>query len=89
MKSKHKKFWMLFAEGQGAPTNKHDNYVDALAEARRLMTSKNMVRCYILEATGVVESERTLYHEEITYDDQEQTEKTFEGQVFVAADATF
>lgn len=87
--SKRKKFWMLFAEGQGSPTNKHDNYLDALAEAKRLMNSKNMTRCYILEAVGVVEAERNLYHEEITYEEQEQTEKTFEGQMLVAADATF
>ena len=68
---KRKKFWMLFAEGSGSPTTKHEDYLTALAEAKRLMESKAIARIYILEAVGVVEAEviRNLYHEGIEYDE--------------------
>ena len=69
---KRKKFWMLYAEGSGSPTTKHDNYLTALTEAKRLMDSKQSIaRIYILEAVGVVEAEviRNLYHEGIEYDE--------------------
>lgn len=71
MKTDHKKFYMLFAEGGSNPQRKHDSYMDALIEAKRLMESGKMARVYILEVLGVVEAEviRNLHHMEIKYDE--------------------
>jgi len=67
-----KKFWMLFVEGQSSPTRKHESYLDALQEARRIADASNFkgARIYVLEATGVMAVQRTveLVHKEIKYD---------------------
>jgi protein-tyrosine phosphatase len=75
MKTDHKKMWMLYAEGGSSPTVKHEDYLTALMEAKRLMENKQLARVYIMEAIGVVEAEviRNLHHMEIKYGcEQEQ-----------------
>ena len=44
-----KKFWMLYAEGSGAPTQKHPDYMTAMLEAKRIMDQPNFkgARVYI------------------------------------------
>ena len=67
-----KKFWMLFAEGGSSPTHKHESYLDAIQEAKRIASANNYKGgcIYILEATGVIGVRRTvdLVHTEIKYD---------------------
>ena len=67
-----KKFWMLFVEGQSSPTHKHESYLDALEEAKRIAGLKDFkgVRIYVLEAVGVIAVQHTveLVHKEIKYE---------------------
>ena len=67
-----KKFWMLFVEGQSSPTHKHEDYMTATLEAKRIMDQPNFkgARVYILEATGLVEAKVTkeFTHNEINYE---------------------
>lgn len=66
------KFWMLFVEGQSSPTHKHEDYMTATLEAKRIMDQPNFkgARVYILEATGLVEAKVTkeFTHTEIKYE---------------------
>lgn len=49
-------FWMLYAEGGGAPTTKHHEFRAAQAEAERIVGSnRNVARVYVLHADAVVE----------------------------------
>lgn len=51
-------FWMLYAEGGGAPTQKHDDFRVARSEAVRIVSSnRSVARVYILHADAVVERE--------------------------------
>jgi len=67
-----KKFWMLFVEGQSSPTHKHEDYMTATLEAKRIMDQPNFkgARVYILEAKGLVEAKVTkeFTHTEIKYE---------------------
>ena len=66
------KFWMLFVEGQSSPTHKHEDYMAAMMEAKRLMDQPGFkgARVYVLEATGIVEARVTkeFTHTEIKYE---------------------
>lgn len=72
------KFWMLFVEGQSSPTHKHEDYMTAMLEAKRLMDQSNFKgsRIYVLEATGMVEARVTkeFVHTEITYEQEKQNQ---------------
>lgn len=51
-------FWMLYAEGGGAPTQKHHDFRDAQVEAERIVGSnRSVARVFILHADAVVERE--------------------------------
>jgi hypothetical protein len=67
-----KKFWMLYAEGSGAPTQKHPDYMTAMLEAKRIMEQPQWkgARIYILESAGVIEAKitREYVHMEIGYE---------------------
>lgn len=75
-KNPKRKFWMLFVEGQSSPTHKHEDYMTAMLEAKRLMDQSNFKgsRIYVLEATGMVEARITkeFIHTEITYGQEKQ-----------------
>lgn len=75
-KNPKKKFWMLFVEGQSSPTHKHEDYMTAILEAKRIMDQPNFkgARVYVLEATGMVEAVITkeFTHTEITYEQEKQ-----------------
>lgn len=66
------KFWMLYAEGGGAPHKKHGDYMEAMLEAKRIMDQPQWKgsRIYVLEASGVVEAKITkeFIHTEIKYE---------------------
>ena len=66
------KFWMLYAEGGGAPQKKHGDYMEAMLEAKRIMDQPQWkgARIYVLEATGVVELQisKEFIHKEIKYE---------------------
>jgi len=66
------KFWMLYVEGASSPTRKHESYLDALNEAKRIASQPNYKggSLYILEPMGVVAVQRTIefVHKEIKYD---------------------
>lgn len=67
-----KKFWMLYAEGAGAPQHKHEDYLAALAEAKRIMSQASFKgsRVYVLEATAVIDMvvHKEMVMKEIKYD---------------------
>lgn len=67
-----KKFWMLYVEGASSPTRKHESYLDALNEAKRIAkeTSYKGGAIYILEPMGFISVQRTieLVHKEIKYE---------------------
>jgi hypothetical protein len=52
-------FWMVFGEGAGAPTYKHNTEVGARTEANRLATLNSGRRFFVLEAVGVAELPKT------------------------------
>lgn len=66
------KFWMLYAEGGGAPAHKHADYMTAMMEAKRIMEDNRWkgARIYVLEATGVIELQvvKEFIHKEIKYE---------------------
>lgn len=72
------KFWMLFVEGQSSPTHKHEDYMTAMIEAKRIMDQPNFKgsRVYVLEATGMVEARVTkeFMHTEIKYEQEKQNQ---------------
>lgn len=46
------RFWMVYGEGQGAPTYKHDNEQDAAAEAQRLALRYPGCAFYVLKGVA-------------------------------------
>lgn len=73
-----RKFWMLYAEGGGAPSHKHEDYMAAMLEAKRIMSDDRWkgARIYVLEATGMVEAKITkeFMHTEIAYEQEKQNQ---------------
>lgn len=47
-------FWMVYGEGQGAPTYKHDSHASALDEATRLAVKHPGIAFYTLNARKAV-----------------------------------
>ena len=56
------KFWMLYVEGANSPTRKHESYLDALEEAKRMAGLRDFKgsRIYVLEAVGVIAIQHTV-----------------------------
>lgn len=46
------RFWMVYGEGQGAPTYKHDNLDDAAVEAQRLALRHPGVAFYVVKGVS-------------------------------------
>lgn len=47
------RFWMVYGEGQGAPTYKHDSKQSAEEEAQRLALRHPGIAFYALKATSI------------------------------------
>jgi hypothetical protein len=47
------RFWMVYGEGQGAPTYKHDSKQSAEEEAQRLALCHPGIAFYALKATSI------------------------------------
>lgn len=62
---------MLSADNGGAPNVRHEDYLSAMTEAKRLVELKEKItKVYILEAVGVINVEviKNMTHEEIKHD---------------------
>lgn len=51
--SSPKPFWMVYGEGQRAPTYKHSSPYSAKAEAKRLAADHPSIEFYVLASIGV------------------------------------
>lgn len=49
-----KTFYMVFKEGGGAPTKKHETEIEAIAEAERLCGNNSTNKFYVCKSTCVV-----------------------------------
>lgn len=47
------KFWMVYGEGQGAPTVRHESYETAKREAERLSRSVTGTRFFVMMPVSV------------------------------------
>lgn len=55
-----KTFYMVYREGGGTPTKKHETEIDAIKEAERLISANNnVVKFFILKAVSKVERKPT------------------------------
>lgn len=48
-------FWMIYGNGQGAPTMKHASRDDAEREAKRLARNNPGVQFYVLQTIAIAE----------------------------------
>lgn len=62
-------FWLVWGEGQGVPTVKHDTKAAARAEARRLARRAPGVRFVVLRATDAFEVEERPVRETVLVED--------------------
>jgi hypothetical protein len=54
-------FWMVYGNGQSAPTVKHKTLYDASREAERLARTVPGVQFYVLQAMAVAERRDVLF----------------------------